>query len=349
VKGDDSTSERFARSGLNGGSWRDILAGVQRQQALPRRAFLALAGAFLAPAQGTEPVIDIHQHTNSSSRTDEQLIAHQRAMGIAKSVLLPAGSAGGLAAGAGGNDTVVEISRRFPDEYKFFANELPDIPETKLDLLPFGWPEARRGGVRNERTNDERPDAGPSIRAAESEQAARFCSRIGDHLSLAIGANTSLFTIVNAVLLRPLSYADPDRLVLVWERNMQTSRQSIGASYPDFEEWRQEIQSFRQIAAARGQDFTLTRVEQPERLHGLCVSYDLLSALGVNPQLGRTFPTREQETNADVAMLADTRAAKRLKPKGDIATIFRRRKMPGVRCLAYRPIGRNRSLRRPCR
>lgn len=114
---------------------RDILAGMIRKQILSRRAFLALAGASLA--QGTEPVIDIHQHTNYSGRTDEQLIAHQRTMGIAKSVLLPAGSTGGLAAGAGGNDTVVEISRRFPGEYKFFANELPDIPETKKVLEKY--------------------------------------------------------------------------------------------------------------------------------------------------------------------------------------------------------------------
>jgi predicted TIM-barrel fold metal-dependent hydrolase len=102
---------------------------------LSRRTFLALAGAGLA--RGAEPVIDIHQHTNYSGRTDEQLIAHQRTMGIAKSVLLPAGSTGGLAAGAGGNEMVVAISRRLPGEYKFFANELPDIPETKKVLEKF--------------------------------------------------------------------------------------------------------------------------------------------------------------------------------------------------------------------
>ncbi|HXB72116.1 MAG TPA: amidohydrolase family protein [Candidatus Acidoferrales bacterium] len=108
---------------------------MQGEQTLSRRTFVALAGAGLARA--AEPVIDIHQHTNYSGRTDEQLIAHQRTMGIAKSVLLPAGSTGGLAAGAGGNDTVVAISRRLPGEYKFFANELPDIPETRKVLEKF--------------------------------------------------------------------------------------------------------------------------------------------------------------------------------------------------------------------
>src|SRR6185295_11933562 len=104
------------------------------QNSLSRRGFLTLAGASLAGsslAEGSEPVIDIHQHTTYSGRADEQLIAHQRIMGITKSVLLPAGSKFGLEAGAGGNDTVVAICRAHPGEYQFFANELPDIPETK--------------------------------------------------------------------------------------------------------------------------------------------------------------------------------------------------------------------------
>ena len=67
-----------------------------------RRAFLALACAALA--DGAEPVIDIHQHTNYHGRSDDQLVAHQHTMGISKSVLLPAGSKYGLAAGCGGND-----------------------------------------------------------------------------------------------------------------------------------------------------------------------------------------------------------------------------------------------------
>ena len=108
---------------------------MQGENGLSRRTFLALGCATLA--QAAEPVIDIHQHTNYSGRTDQQLLAHQPAMGIAKTVLLPAGSTGGLAAGAGGNDTVVALSRAHPGEYVFFANELPDIPETKRVLEKF--------------------------------------------------------------------------------------------------------------------------------------------------------------------------------------------------------------------
>lgn len=97
---------------------------------LSRRTFLAGAACSLA-AQAAEPVIDIHQHTNYSGRSDDELVAHQREMGITKTVLLPAGSKYGLAAGAGGNDTVVQLAKRYPDEFVYFANELPDIPETK--------------------------------------------------------------------------------------------------------------------------------------------------------------------------------------------------------------------------
>ena len=86
---------------------------------LSRREFLAGAGALasgIAAAQTAEPIIDIHQHTHYSGRSDEELIRHQRAMGVAKTVLLPAGSKYGLAADAWGNDSVVALARRLPKE-----------------------------------------------------------------------------------------------------------------------------------------------------------------------------------------------------------------------------------------
>ncbi len=102
-----------------------------------RRAFVAAscvaaAGSLLpAEALAAEKIIDIHQHTHYSGRSDEDLVAHQRKMGITKTVLLPAGSKYGLEADAWGNDTVVALARKYPNEYAFFANELPDIAETR--------------------------------------------------------------------------------------------------------------------------------------------------------------------------------------------------------------------------
>lgn len=97
---------------------------------LTRRSLLAALAAPVVEA-ADDIVIDIHQHTNYTGRSDEELIAHQRAMGVTRTILLPAGSKYGLAAGAGGNDTVLALAKRLPREYAFFANELPDIPETR--------------------------------------------------------------------------------------------------------------------------------------------------------------------------------------------------------------------------
>jgi predicted TIM-barrel fold metal-dependent hydrolase len=104
---------------------------------LSRRKLLAALAAAPLAAQTADPIIDIHQHTDYSGRTDEELIRHQRVMGITRTILLPAGSRYGLAVGAGGNDSVVALSRRLPREYAYFANELPDIPETRAVLEKY--------------------------------------------------------------------------------------------------------------------------------------------------------------------------------------------------------------------
>ena len=101
---------------------------------ISRRAFIATACSVLIPevlSAQPEPIIDLHQHTNYLGRSDEALIGHQRFLGIEKTVLLPAGSKYGLAADCGGNDTVMNLARRYPKEFFFFANELPDLPEAR--------------------------------------------------------------------------------------------------------------------------------------------------------------------------------------------------------------------------
>lgn len=105
---------------------------------LSRRTFLAAASAGVAASllpEGTlaapMPIIDIHQHTHYAGRTDEDLIKHQKVMGITKTVLLPAGSKYGLEADAWGNDSCLALVKKYPKEYVFFANELPDIDDTR--------------------------------------------------------------------------------------------------------------------------------------------------------------------------------------------------------------------------
>jgi predicted TIM-barrel fold metal-dependent hydrolase len=96
-----------------------------------------------------EPIIDIHQHTNYRQRTPEQLIAHQRAMGVTQTILLPAGSSvlrpstgdgkhntlGGV--GAGGNETALAMARQHPKEFFFGANEVTDLPEARAEISMY--------------------------------------------------------------------------------------------------------------------------------------------------------------------------------------------------------------------
>ena len=119
---------------------------------LSRREFIGtaalLAAAPLAADAAAEPIIDIHQHTNYSGRTDQQLLAHQRAMGITTSILLPAGrpvdrpsthqgKSNGLAAQTGGNETVRALALEFPNEFLFGANEVVDLPEARAEIEKF--------------------------------------------------------------------------------------------------------------------------------------------------------------------------------------------------------------------
>ncbi len=110
-------------------------------QALSRRSFLAGACSFVAlpavVAQTAQPVIDIHQHTHYWGRNDEDLIRHQRALGVTKTVLLPAGSKFGLEADCYGNDSVLALAKKYPQEFVFFANEVADLPEARTVIEKY--------------------------------------------------------------------------------------------------------------------------------------------------------------------------------------------------------------------
>jgi uncharacterized protein len=103
-----------------------------------RRTFLAAAVGAALPSMAQEiAVVDIHQHTPYTGRSADQLLEHQKVMGIAKTILLPAGRAYSLAAGIGGNEAALALVKRYPGQYYFFANELPDISETRDTLEKY--------------------------------------------------------------------------------------------------------------------------------------------------------------------------------------------------------------------
>ena len=129
------------------------LSPVNNPPSLSRRQFLAASAGILVeallglPARGAEarpePIIDIHQHTNYSGRTDEQLIRHQQILGATTTVLLPAGRFYGLDAKCGGNDSVAALARKHPEKFVTFANEVADIEEAPDEIRKF----LRRGAI----------------------------------------------------------------------------------------------------------------------------------------------------------------------------------------------------------
>ncbi|MGO9272812.1 MAG: ABC transporter permease [Terriglobia bacterium] len=122
-------------------------------------------------------------------------------------------------------------------------------------------------------------------------------------LGLGVGANTAIFSVVNGVLLRPLPYPEPDRLMTVYESSPDFNLNSV--SYPNFLDWQRDSHSFTDLAAYRGNDFNFTGLGQPEHLDGEYVTAGLLGVLGVHPLLGRTFePQEDQEGAGGVVVLS---------------------------------------------
>ncbi len=124
-------------------------------------------------------------------------------------------------------------------------------------------------------------------------------------LALGIGANTAIFSVVNAELLRPLPFRDSGRLLSVATANSRMHSSNGSTSYPDFMDWRSQNQVFEKMAAYTGATFTLTGQVNPAHLEGASVSSDTFDLLGVSPELGRTFQPGEDEPNHHVVVISD--------------------------------------------
>jgi putative ABC transport system permease protein len=123
-------------------------------------------------------------------------------------------------------------------------------------------------------------------------------------LALGIGANTAVFSVVNAVLLRPLPYADGRRLVMLEERPQLIDKSTI---HQRFFQWREQNQVFEHLAAFSGRRPYVTDISRPRYIGAAAVSSDLFSLLGVSPQLGRGFlPEEEQAGHDQVVILSHT-------------------------------------------
>jgi predicted permease len=125
-------------------------------------------------------------------------------------------------------------------------------------------------------------------------------------LALGIGANTAIFSVVRGVVLAPLPYFQPDRLVLLLESNQRFARDAI--SYPNFVDWQDSARSFEQMAAiVLHQGFDLSGPGAPEHLDGVQVTAGFFSTLGIAPSLGREFTPQEDQRGGAPAVVISNR------------------------------------------
>jgi putative ABC transport system permease protein len=125
-------------------------------------------------------------------------------------------------------------------------------------------------------------------------------------LALGIGANTAIFSVVDAILLKPLPYKNPDQLVVIWENATHLGFPKNTPSPANFLDWRQQSSVFTGMAAFAERSFNLTGVGEPERLDGRRVSANLFDLLGVKALIGRTFVADEDKPGTKVAIINES-------------------------------------------
>ena len=146
----------------------------------------------------------------------------------------------------------------------------------------------------------------PGLRQAfrSLRRAPAFTLAAVTTLALGIGANTAIFSAVNGVLLHPLPYPDPERLVVVWGKHTTIGRET--ASQPDFLDWRAQARSFESLAAMTSTRFNVTGAGEPEVVNGARATANLLHVFGVVPSVGRGFrDDEERAAGPRVAMLGE--------------------------------------------
>jgi hypothetical protein len=114
-------------------------------------------------------------------------------------------------------------------------------------------------------------------------------------IALGIGANSAMFSVVQGVILAPLPFPEPDRLVFLWQNRPGVPQ--LEASYPNFEDWQRTSRSFSSMSAIAFHNFDLTSPGKAEHLMGIRVTSEFLATLGVKPVLGLPIPHKKAGTN----------------------------------------------------
>jgi putative ABC transport system permease protein len=122
-------------------------------------------------------------------------------------------------------------------------------------------------------------------------------------LGLAIGINTMIYSVVDGILIQPLPFEDPGRLVLLNETNQRAGIREAGVSYRNLGDWRERNQVFVDMAGYQGRSLTLADSGDPERYRGAAISWNLFPLLGVKPALGRGFTKDDDRLGAEPVMI----------------------------------------------
>jgi len=148
-------------------------------------------------------------------------------------------------------------------------------------------------------------------------------------VALGIGANTAIFSVVNAVMLRPLPFEQPDRLVWVAERNDKLNLPTFAASVLNYLSWKEQQSTFSELGAVGFANFNLTGQGEPEQFTGGTLTPSLFHLVGIKPVLGRAFTEGEDRPgSARVAMIGEGLWRRRF--GGDPSIIGRNLTLSGV-------------------
>jgi putative ABC transport system permease protein len=122
-------------------------------------------------------------------------------------------------------------------------------------------------------------------------------------LAIGIGANTAIFSVINAILLRPLPYKNPDRISMIWLDNKKLGVDQDWHSYPNYMDYKEQNQSFEDMAAFNDRSFNLTGAGEPVRVTGVWATASMFPVMGVEPALGRAFAVEEEEPGKDLVVV----------------------------------------------
>src|SRR5256885_3747103 len=217
------------------------------------------------------------------------------------------------------SDILDELAQHVAEHHaELVASGVPDAEATATALAPLDDPvhvAAEIARADRPRAAAPEPPADRSHLLLDLGRDLRYAARLLRQppaftaialvtLALGIGANTAIFSVVNAVLLRPLPYAFPERLAMIGDRGPDGAAGNVG--YSTFLDWRDRSHSFEEMGVIRSWTPTLIANSEPERIGGMRVSANFFRMLGVRPALGRDFRADEDTPNGwRVVMLSD--------------------------------------------